>query len=121
MAALDAVRATYCAGVQINTDGEHLLLSGKGELTPELRAALVAHKPAIITILTVYSVGQDDGYGEYEGVRAGPKRFATPPGCLGEGACSRLGWCERALAGRCCDQTKQAVQSNDEHDGKEMA
>jgi len=121
MAALDAVRDAYRAGVQINTDGERLLLSGRGELPPELRAALVAHKPAIVTILTVYGVGEDDGYGEYEGVRAGPKRFATPSGCLASGACARLGWCQRSLDGLCCDQTKEPAHTSTTPARKEAA
>ncbi len=121
MSVRETVRAAYRAGVVLSTDSAQLLVSGRGELSPDLRTALRDDKPAIITILTAYGVGQDDGYGEYKGVRAGPKRFATPSGCLASGVCARLGWCERALSGRCCDCTKAERLASDRVEGMEAA
>jgi len=109
MSALETVRTAYRAGVLLSKNGERLVLSGREKLSPELRAALVRHRRTIVTILTVYGVGTDDGYGELEGVRAGPKRFATPSGCLASAVCARLGWYQRALDGLCCDQAEVAV------------
>jgi hypothetical protein len=121
MSLLESVRRAYACDVLLTTDGERLLLSGRGELSAELRAALLANKPGIIAALIAFGVGSDDGYGEFEGERAGPKRFATPSGCLAAGACARLGWCERALAGRGCDRTKDAVPALATSDTREAA
>lgn len=106
MSALRTVRAAYRAGVLLSTDGTQLLLTGRGELSPELRADLLAHKPSIITILTVYGVGTTDGYGLLDGAHSAVKRYAPLDGCLGLGACSRLGWCQPALDGRRCADVK---------------
>ncbi len=87
----ESVQRTYSAGAVLDTDGTDLRLSDRGRLTDDDMAAIDANRVGIVALLVAYGIGQTDAYGCLDGARAAVKRYVTPSGCLGPGACQLAG------------------------------
>ena len=95
---LDLLRDVYLAGAIVEIV-DHGMIGLTGQPCPEsLKAELKEHKAAVLDILKAQRIGErDDGF-------ASPLRrhYVTPPGCMANRACSRLGPCGHFLTRRGC-------------------
>lgn len=99
MQSFDILLTIYSAGVTLTPIGDEIEASGP--LTDDLLAFLRDNKPSILDELRWQRVGEADGFPS----DIARTRFATPPTCIAEGVCRRLGPCEGAATINRCDAT----------------
>lgn len=92
------------SGVKLALDGEEFRArTPRGVLTVEVRAAIAAHKPALIHLVAAgASLSESEWLGEMRAAFV-PEIHEPPPRCIARAACACLGPCARHECGRSCD------------------
>ncbi len=97
METLELFRRLYVAGVVVSLTADGTLKLTGYQVPDDLRIALRAAKPEIISTLISQGVGAiDQGY-------SGARQYVVPPDCIAGSACRHRGPCSDFLMRHPCD------------------
>ncbi len=91
-------------GATLTVDGVNLrVLAPSGSVTPELRAGLLLHKPALIELVQTGACSSPEDWLQEMRAAFAPILHLTPEACLAPRVCRRIGPCGRRRTNFPCD------------------